>query len=90
MENDPNRDLNRDDRTYNKEDNSYSGWVIVGLIVFVIAAVALYQTRATTNMDDLTNIAPAAGSDNTVTNTTDTDNTTSPDNTVVPGNTTTP
>jgi hypothetical protein len=96
MENDPNRDLNRDvnrdNRTYNKDDTAYSGWVIVGLIVFVIAVVALYQTRVRT-ADNVTSIEPAAGTSNT-TNTMDMTNTTSPDNTVAPdtapANTTTP
>jgi hypothetical protein len=99
MENDPNRDLNRDlnrdKRTYNKDDNSYSGWVIVGLIVFVIAVVALYQTRVRTT-DNLTNIEPAAGASNT-TNTMDSTNTMSPNNNMdnvapdtAPANTTTP
>lgn len=91
MDNDPNRNQNRDNKFYNKDDSAYSGWVIVGLIVFVIAVVALYQTRVRTT-DDLSNIQPAAGSDNTVTNTMD--NNMAPDSTftpdTAPANTTTP
>lgn len=91
MENDPNRNIDRDNKYYKKDDNAYSGWVIVGLIVFVIAVVALYQTRVRTT-DDLSNIQPAAGSDSTVTNTMD--NAVTPDNTMMPdtapANTTTP
>jgi hypothetical protein len=87
MDNDP----NRENKYYNKDDNSYSGWVIVGLIVFVIAVVALYQTRVRTT-DNVTNIEPAAGTTNT-TNTMD-KSYTSPNNTVAPdttpSNTTTP